>query len=208
MDTKKLKRSLEKISPDGAQLMNVGEDVGHYLPQHQTQMAATATSAVEYLKAQRFDRAPASPLDPAPVETEAQKATYERTLAIAEHPTNVLAYIKNGTLTPKDIQDLQTLYPGVYQALSSKLYAQIMDKSGAGKSIPYTTRIGLSMFLATPLDSTMVPTSIQAAQESYMGGAQQQPPQPKGTSTKNLGKMPQNYNTPGQAREGERAAGK
>ncbi len=71
-------------------------------------------------------------------------------------------------------------------------------------TIPYRTKIALSMFLAQPLDSTMAPLSILAAQPKPtaapqpMGGGQA----PKGVkSSPALQKMPDMAKTPGQARE-------
>ena len=209
-NTSKLKKSLEKLSPDGASLLDIGKDVGQYHPEHQEAMVKTATVATQYLQSQKFDRSPASPLDPPPVESKAQEAQYERTLSIAEHPMNVLAHIKNGTLTPKDVTDLQNMYPSLYSSLSSKLYAGMIEHVGKGKEVPYAMRINLSMFLAQPLDSTMQPASIMAAQEASQTVKQQaaQNAPPKGSSTKNLGKMNKSYQTPTQAREQERSAGK
>jgi hypothetical protein len=79
-----------------------------------------------------------------------------------------------------------------------------MNKDGV---VPYKTRIGLSMFLAQPLDSTMSPMSIMAAQP-----IPKQPPMPQQGKTKGsksspaLQKMSQGYATPGQAREAHRQA--
>jgi hypothetical protein len=70
-----------------------------------------------------------------------------------------------------------------------------------GKSIPYKTRIGLSMFMAQPLDSTMTPGAILSAQPQPAP-----PPQPQGKEKgSSLAKLPKSYQTPGQAAESDRS---
>ncbi len=72
--------------------------------------------------------------------------------------------------------------------------------------IPYKTRIGLSMFLAQPMDSTMTPSGIMAAQPKAPQQAPQAgTPQSNGPhSMKNINKLATSYLTPTQARESAR----
>lgn len=199
-DTKKLKKNLEHHSQNPVETMQgVGGDIHHYFPDHRETIAGTSAGAVAYLQSQKFNRTPASTFDSPPVENDAEKAQYERTLGIAENPSNVLGYIKNGQLTPKDIQDLQGMYPALYKKMSDKLVANMTDAVHDGRHIPYATRINISMFLAQPLDSTMQPMSIQAAQPI----PKPPPPQGPGKSTKNLGNMAKASQTQSQARESD-----
>jgi hypothetical protein len=64
-----------------------------------------------------------------------------------------------------------------------------MSKGFSKEEAPsYKARMGLSLFLGTPLDNTMTPQSIMAAQPKPQQGPQQ-PPAPKGKGKGSPSKM-------------------
>lgn len=215
-DRERLEKHLNKLERDPASLTNVGGEVGHYLPNHATEAGMTAARVTNYLKAQKPVEVRQSPLDAKPMVSQMDKAAYNRTLDIAQQPLLVLDRVKHGTVTPKDIQDLQNMYPTLYSRTSQKLMKEMNDHIVKGDDVPYKTRMGLSLFLAQPLDSTMTPEAIQTTQMIHGAQAQQrqaeaQPPQggSKGTpSSPALQKMSQSYQTPLQARQAMKLKGK
>ena len=180
--------------------------VGHYLPDHQTALTASSTQALQYLRNLRPDNQQTSPLDPKMPPTPSQQARYDRALQIAQQPAIVLQHVKNGTIQTSDLQDLQGMYPALYPQLAQKVSNEIIRAKSEGVVIPYKTRIGTSLFLGQPLDSTMVPSSIMSAQPQP-----KTPPAPagpkmstkRGTST--LGKSNSSYRTPNQTAEADRS---
>lgn len=196
--------SLQK-TPDKMMNHQADSNLGHYLPDHQTGMTQTTTTAMQYLqqiKPQPFQPSPLDrPIDPTP----AEMARYHRALDIAQQPAVVLQHIKDGTLQPTDIADLKAMYPSTYQNIAQKLTNEMTTNVAGEEPIPYKTRIGLSLFLGQPLDSSMTPQAIMAAQPQP-----KQPPPPqqggsKGGSVKALGKSNSNYMTPNQSSEAHKA---
>lgn len=149
--------------------------VGHYLPDHQVSLAATSTNAVQYLQSIKPHAQQTGPLDRPIDPTPAQIARYHRALEIAQQPAVVLQHLKDGTLQASDVADLNAMYPGVYKNMVMKLSNNMTGVHAQEEPIPYKTRMGMSLFMAQPIDSTMQPTSILAAQPKP-----QQPPQQQG----------------------------
>lgn len=185
-------------------------DLGHYLYQHQAATTTAAARQLQYLQSIKPQPFKPGPLDKEIPPSKAQDARYNRALMIAQDPKVVLNHIKNGTLQTTDIQDIDAMYPDLYKQMQQKVSNAMISQHSEEGSIPYHTRIGLSLFLAQPLDNSMTPSSIVAAQPK----PQQPPPQgqnappPKQTSKKSsnaLNKEAKSYRTPGQASEEDRA---
>lgn len=212
-DTDKLDKFVTKMQthPHEFEASNSGH-VGHYLPEHQVALTKTTASAVQYLQALKPHPTQNSPLDRPIPPTKAQEARYQRALTIAQQPAIVMQHVKNGTLQASDIMDLKSIYPGLYRTMADQLSINLTNKREANEIIPHKTRMGLSLFLGQPLDTSMVPTSIQAAQMTYAPNtppnapqSSQTNPRPKPASTA-LAKGPKAYKTTSQAAEGDRSS--
>lgn len=202
----KLDDQLKDLQSNNSPLFNVGTDLSHYMPDHGSKMAETSVNAVNYLNSLRPQVIQASPLDTKTDPTSGQDLTFKRALAVAQQPLLALEHIDKGTILPQDIKTVQTLYPGLYSRLSDKLYHGLIDHIHDGGTVPYSQRVALSMFLARPLDSTMTPQSIMAAQPKPVAP----PPgpnagdEPKNHSMKDITKLATAYATPEQAREAQK----
>lgn len=208
----KLNKMLLKMQDNPNSLMPTqAPSSAHYMPDHTNSLNETAMNAASYLNAIRAPLDKKAPLDPTPVMNKTQQAQFNNALSIAQQPLIVLDKIKKGTLTTQDITILSSMYPALYNRLKARLQDEMMMHVSKGEKIPYTTRIGLSMFLGQPLDSTLTPSAIQTMQA--VGAAQptqqpgQQPVMPKGAAPKGvksspaLQKMPNLFQTPAQAKE-------
>lgn len=149
-------------------------NIAHYMPNHGSAASNIAGKAVSYLGTLRPNTEKKAPLDSVHVPNSTAMANYNRQLANAEQPLMILNRLKNGTLTSKDLMTVQTIYPDLYKTLAIKIMDSMTDHLNKGNVIPYNVKIGLSKFAAQPLDSTMMPNSIMAAQP------QPQAPQPPG----------------------------
>ncbi len=198
-----------QAKPDqfGQKLMS--GDVGHYIPDHQAGIAKTSTQAIQYLQTLKPHPYQPSPLDKPIAPTSAQEARYTRALDIAEQPAIVLQHLKDGTLQASDIQDLNGMYPGLYQRMVQKMSQEINSAQADEEPIPYRTKLGLGLFMAHPIDSTMTPTSIQSAQLTHLPpqqpNQQGKPSKPVKSDTNKLGKTTKSYQTPIQASESDRS---
>jgi len=202
-DREKLNKNLRSIQGNPEPMFTKDDKLAHYMPQQSSAQDQMFGSVINYLNGIRTDLDRKSPLDSKPVPSSTQKAAFNNALDIAQQPLIVLDKIKNGTLTAKDIEHIGSMYPQLYNGLKTKLMEQITETVKKQEVIPYRTRIGLSMFLAEPLDSTMNPMSIMAAQTIPKQNQPQQAQQPKkGTkSSPALQKMPKSYQTSNQSVE-------
>lgn len=203
-DTSKLEKVLAALRLNSNSLIDSTGSMGHYLPDHATSLTATATNATNFLNNQAPNSTPGSPMDSAIKVPAYQKSDYNRLLKIAQQPLMIVEHIKRGTLNYHDVQAVQTMYPNLYGKLVQKMSNEIIAAKDKQKAIPYKIRLGMSLFMGQPLDSTMTPMSIISTQKATAGSGSQQQPQgkpPAASSTKELTKAPAANRTPGQARQ-------
>jgi hypothetical protein len=202
-DRTRLQNQLDEIKSNPQMALNAPNPVGHYMPEHGIAQVTTVTRAATYLDSIKPATTQSNPLDTPIKPTASATAAYNNALNIASQPLIVMNRIKAGTATPQDVVALKSMYPNLYNKFAQRLTSEMTEAISKGKAIPYNTRMGLSLFLGQPLDSTMTPASIVAAQP--------QPPQPQAPtgaapgerpkhSMKALDKAPNQYRTPDQAR--------
>jgi len=180
--------------------------LGDYLPSHQTALTKASTQVVQYLQSIKPQPHTFGPLDKPVPPQPPEVARYNRALDIATQPAIVMQHIKDGTLQASDIQDLHNMYPQLYQSMAQKLTNTMSSRHSEEESIPYRTRIGISLFLGQPVDASMSPTSIMAAQPQPktppQGGQQGQTrPKPAKVDPKNA----KSYMTANQSAESNRS---
>ncbi len=207
----KMDKLVTQYAADPTKMLAMNDN-NNSVPAYSTAMAASAARVVNYLSSLKPQTAPVNPLDGKRTPSPTEKAKYDRALDIAQQPMVVLSHLKDSRLTPDDINALKTMYPSLYNNLTQKLTAGVVEAVQKDKPIPYGVRQGLSLFLGQPMDSTLTPQSILRAQQAavqakapYSGEAQEQGP-PK--STNKLDKLPNAAMTPSQARESARANGR
>lgn len=161
-DREKLNKAVESFDNNPEAILNKEQHLGHYLPDHQIATTETSTRALQYLQSIKPRPYRSSPLDkeiqPGPIE----QARYQRALTIAQQPLVVLQHIKDGTLKANDIKDLTAMYPALYKQIANKISNEIISMHN--QAIPYKTKVGISLFLGQPLDTSMSPASIMSAQ--------------------------------------------
>lgn len=180
-------------------------DTSHYLPEHQTELVKTTTNALNYLQTIKPQPKKLGPLDKEMPAAPAALARYNRALSIANNPVYVLQQVKSGTLASTDLQDLKNLYPGVYNRMSQELSNNMIETHSKDELIPYQVKMGTSLFLGQPVDYSMRPESIQAAQTAIKPAIAQQSA-PKSGNFSKLGNYATPYKTPGQSAQADRAA--
>lgn len=200
----KLDKRLKEAQEKQDSMFDVGGKIPYYLPEHGTAIAATTINAVNYLNSLRPKQEKMSPLDSVIKPNPVQKSVFNRALDIAEKPLITMKSMAEGTLTTRDVITLKTIYPALHQNISNHLVDAVMNASEKGQHIPYKQRMGISMFLGMPIDSTFTPQFIASNQPM----AQNQSPQSPMTSQEktkhsmtSLGKASGLYETSQQNRE-------
>lgn len=141
----------------------LNNNLDHYMPGHAMSLGQTVGQAIQYLNTVKPNVEKQSPLDSVPTPTPEAKTKYNQALSIAENPLTVMNNIKQGTLTSQHIAHLASMYPALYDQMKSALMDSMTDHLSKQESIPYKTRLGISLFMGQPLDSSMKPASIQAS---------------------------------------------
>ncbi len=206
-DTSVLQSQLDDLQANPAKALEMGGSLGHYLPDHSGQFAATVASAMNYfqqLKPKNTDMGPLSePISP----NKQNKEMYKRQLEIAQQPLTVLKRVKEGSLVKQDVTTLQTIYPKMYNEMVSKVGEELINlKSEKQKvHIPYKRKLALSTFLGQPMDASLNGSSLVSIMKA---NAPQQPPQPQSKSKRPTGpaitqmsKNAEKYETATQQRE-------
>ncbi len=181
------------------------DPIAKHFPDPNMRLQQTKGNVVSALNSMRPQSTPALPFDTPFVSGIAQRK-YEQFLDVANDPLSVMTKIKTGTITPTDIHAMLTMYPDLYSHLKQELTAKISDVQVKKEFVLPKTRRALSVFLGTPLDSTMTPQSISNIQAMFAkqraaGAAQQQqkPGAPQKGNTAKLDKASQNAQTNSQA---------
>lgn len=207
-DRIKLDKVALQSQDDPEMVAKNGDSVSHYMPEHGMQISATAARIVSYLQANRPGSDPKAPLDSKMQISPIQKAEYDKVLDIALNPMIIMDKVKSGSVTIKDIDAVKSMYPDLFNRMVNKLSVEMTEAVAKNKTIPYKTRIGVSLMMGQPMDSTMSPASF-AVTQTISTAPQMQPQmpqdqrsqQPKGSpSSPALQKLPGAYKTAEQAR--------
>jgi hypothetical protein len=204
-----LKKRIDDLSQNQEKMGNIGGEASYYIPDHTQHMNFVAGTAIQYLQTLKPNTTPAGPLDSKPIPNSTQIAAYNKALDIAEQPLMVLNSVKNGTVNIQDIAALKTMYPSLYNNLSRKITETMTAHLAKGQSVPYQTRMGLSLFLGQPLDTTMTPQSLVSLQtpSSVVPPSQQQTVMHRGQMSKLGSKTNAMYLTRQESRETEHMKG-
>lgn len=207
-DLDKLDERAKELNDNPQGLMNIPGESSSILPDHAMMLSKTAGDTIAYLNKQRPNPMLAAPLDTTHEVAPSDQLAYKRTLSLAQQPLSVFKHIKDGTLMPKDMQDLNAMYPDYVKKIQSQVASSIATQTHNGVSIPYHTRLSMGLFLMTPLDSTMRPESIQAAQPKPQS-PNQGPQTPKSGEKSKIGnKTNKMYETASQSAESDRSGRK
>lgn len=126
------------------------------------------TNAVTYLQnIVPKERIPPNPLAPKidykPSDSEIRQ--FERKLSVVQDPFSVLKDLENGTLTKDHVEALTTVYPKLYSSMQDSVFKAAAN--GELAALPYNKRIKLSMFMGSPMDTSLQPQNILKFQQSY-----------------------------------------
>lgn len=200
-----LDRAVTAAQANPEQLQSVSDDLGHYVPDHSAHLTMTSMRAVSYLASLRPKTQPDNPLDREVQPSDVEIARYNRALAIVEQPLMVLKHVKDGTITPGDIETISTVYPSLYEDLKQKMLEQLMDMRAKKATIDYKTQLGLTLFLGQPLESSTQPQNIMSNQLIHAPPMPPQAPRTSRPSSMKSSKMPEISSTPEQIREQKRS---
>lgn len=199
---KLIDKAVVAAQEDPQKMIDSNDDVAHYLPDHAMHLTATMARAVSHLASLRPQAQQKGILDAPTKPSDVEIAKYNRALEIAAQPLTVLKHVKDGTVTVDDIRTMSAIYPSMYKNLRERIMTQLTESK---LQLPYSTVLGLSMFLGMPLESSIMPNSIMANQALHVPPAPAQAPRGGAPSALKASKLPNIYSTPEQLREQKRS---
>lgn len=187
-----LSEKISELSTSPEKMLDIGGDLGHYMPEQAAQMAESVSGAVQYLTSLKPAGQKPGPLDSTLPVSKYDQIKYERALDIAQDPTLVIDYAKNGVLEDSDVIALNTMYPKLAQAIALKATEFLVDKESKGKKLTMAQKRSFSAILGQPMTFVQGPDAIRAIMQANAGAqseTQNQPKKATGVELKQLNKV-------------------
>lgn len=213
-ERERLADRLDKMEQDpellSARINKMTSGVGDHAPDTAVALSSTATKAAAYLSSLRPKAQKFSPFGPEVAPSDFQRAAFKRAAEAVLDPVGVMHRVIDGTVSMADVQALQTVYPELYSGMRQAVATEMAQAVKKGTQVPYSTRLGASLFLGMPVDPSMSPASILSAQGAFATASARPDPNAKGPapakhSTSALSKVGSSYQTPEQAAEARRS---
>ena len=157
-----LKEHLKEIEINPEKLLDVGGNLGHYAPDHATEISAMAMTATQYLNSLKPKPQQMGSLDAVIPPDKVKESAYDRQLDLSQKPTLIFQHVKDGTLLPQDLTTVKTIFPGLYKSLINDVSESVVEAKTKNTYIPYKQKLSLSLLLGEPLDGTMTTQARQA----------------------------------------------
>lgn len=148
---------------------NMG-NLGNHAPGVAAAITKTAHSAVQFLANEATQPPKAGPLAPDWVHSEAEKHAFASMLQAVQDPMSVLHHAAAGTLTEDQMRAFTTVYPTLARQVADKT---LMRMSESPKSVPYKSRVMLSLLTGVDPDGTMSQGAIAANQAAISTASRQ-----------------------------------
>lgn len=201
---KSLKEKITDLTVNPHKMLELGGNLGHYMPEQTAQLAETTSNAVQYLNSLRPTSDRSAPLDAQMPPSKYDEIKYDRALDIASDPTLVIDYAKDGLLETQDIQTLHALYPKLAQSITQKATEFLIEKNLDDSKLTRAQKRSLSALIGQPLTFTQGPDAIKAimqANSTAQSETQGAPKKATGVELKQINKVDNNSATPLQYRQ-------
>jgi hypothetical protein len=167
---------LQKLSDPQALMGHVSQGMNglqSHAPQTALATAATQSRAIAFLASKVEQHPPQGPLDPKWTPSPTEVATFNRYAEAVDNPLGIIKQAAAGTITPEAVEAVRTVYPELYQQVVKTVTEKLSARMASGETVPYASKLGLTALVGTPMDATMTPGSVAAAQLVW-GGTQPQ----------------------------------
>lgn len=142
-------------------------------PNITTGMQATMGRATEFLKSKMPSTTPYGPLSPEVQPSDAELSKFFRYVSVVNNPMIALKQIKDGTLLPETMEALQAVTPKLLTEMQNQVYDKLTDRVKNGASVPYKTKLMLSMFLGKDMVSGLNQQNMSANYMAMMSMSSQ-----------------------------------
>lgn len=197
-DFKKVTSQLNELSNDPTKLISSMDQMTRPIMEHAPGIAQglqmTGTRAVTFLQS----KIPGNNIDPKPLSPPYEPSSTEmnqwhKYVNAVENPTSALTEVANGTLSKETMETLAMVYPKLLSDMQMQVTSGMIDAINKKKTIPYKTKLTLSMFLGNDLVRSLDSKSILRSQGIQGAAGQmkalQESSQMIRSSAKNLSKI-------------------
>lgn len=132
--------------------------------------------ATEFLQSKLPNQEPPTPFSTPRKPSSSEIARFNRYYQVVQNPMVVMDQIKKGTLTSESVETIKTVYPQIYNQMTTALMNKITPETLA--KMPYSTKLTLSMFMNTDLTHSLKAENIMSAQVSTQMQKMGQPTAP------------------------------
>lgn len=191
---KEFEKKLTQLNPQ--QMIENPNQISYYMPDHGVSLVQTMAKVGSYLKQQY----PQGPLIAGKQQISfIDQTKFNRSVDIARNPLIILDHFKQGNLIPKDIIDLNAMYPNLLKNIQNQFTEKLIDLKMKNQNLTETQKIGLSILFDQPMGRGLIPNNIVQAQSPFMSSLQKV----NVGSLKALKKLPSLEQTQGQKAEAQ-----
>jgi hypothetical protein len=157
-----LKTHLEDLNANPHKLLELGGSLADSLPDHAGALGAKAAAVMNHLQAIKPKPQQLNPMSEPIPPTKGDESRYNRQLAIMQNPAMLYQGIKDGTLSPEDLNTARAVYPKLVERMRDQTTSALIDAKTQGKHVSYKHKHGLGALLGQPLDWSQSPAAAQA----------------------------------------------
>lgn len=157
-------------------LENATKDLHGVAPGISASLNTAAARATQFLAQKLPAQESPSPFTEPYKPSQSELSKFNRYYNVVEKPLSVLAQVKDGTLSKESMETLQTVYPKLYSQMQQAVMDQITTKMAKDPgSVPYRTKLMLSMFTGSDMSNSLKQQNISSAQQVFAMQAKQGP---------------------------------
>lgn len=168
--------------------------VAEFAPQTAAGLQGTMLRASQFLNSKLPGQGvPTKALSKPYQPSDAEIAKWYRYFSSVSKPTEMLQSVAMGTLVPEQIEAVSVVYPKLMNEMKAAVTDKMTDFISKEKSIPYKTKLSLSLFLGFDLVNSLDPMSMVANQNLLATASQVKEAQEMNSRTsKSVSKMDKN----------------
>lgn len=145
----------DQLSARVAPLLATNLQLGHGLIEHTMRKLQFLYTKLPAMPSYGFETEPLSG---------AQAAEWARYVKAANDPLESISGIADGSITPEEVEAIQTLYPRLYEEIRFTIMEEAAELRG---KMPYTVRVTVSTLFDLNLEPTLEPGFVMATQRLH-----------------------------------------
>lgn len=168
------------------------ENMAQIAPKTAQAAQQTMARAVQFLNSKLPGAGiPQKPLSAQYRPSDTELAKWHKYFSAVDSPTQILNSVARGTIVPEEVEAVSAVYPKLMHQMQVAVTDKMTTNIAKNKSLPYKTKMALSMFLGTDLVDSLNPVSILATQNMMTTATQakMQQEQMSVVNKKNVGKI-------------------